>query len=180
MLFRSLGHANLGLTLLRQGRYDEAEAEIRRAKDLDASDPEIRLLLAKTFEITDRRDEALGELRDGLGVAPDYAKLLYAVAELLVGDASAEALDERADVLRRLVERSPANVPARLQLVEVTLQRGEATQPCLGSRRRGAGRHRYTNHAAQAATPRGAAGGHVLCPTRLADTARCRPSPSLS
>jgi hypothetical protein len=123
-----LGYANLGLALLRQARYDEAAEAIGQAKDLDDSDPEIRLLLAKTFELTDRRADALAELRDAIAAAPEHVKSYYALAELLVGDPSPDASQERAAVLLQLVERAPANVPGRLQLLEVALQNGDVEQ----------------------------------------------------
>src|SRR5206468_3673680 len=44
---QALGYANLGLVQLRQGRYDEAEREIRRAAALDTASDDIALTLAK-------------------------------------------------------------------------------------------------------------------------------------
>ena len=38
---QALGHANLGLVLLRQGRYRDAEDEIRRAAALDTASDDI-------------------------------------------------------------------------------------------------------------------------------------------
>src|SRR5881296_1018764 len=51
---QALGFANLGLVQLRQGRYDEAEREIRRAAALDTASDDIALTLAKVYELTGR------------------------------------------------------------------------------------------------------------------------------
>lgn len=121
----SMGFANLGLVYLRKGNYRDAERNIRHALDLAPEDPDIRLMLAKVLELTDRKGEAQRELERTLRKAPDHLKSLYALAQL-----SSDATDEvgrtrREGYLGSLVELAPANVAARLLLIEALLRDGK-------------------------------------------------------
>ena len=122
----ALGHANLGLVHLRRGGFAEAEEEIRRARDLDRDDAEIRLLLAKVFELTDRRDDARRELESGLAADSTNPKILYALAELFPDLEDDASRARRRAHLEHLTRVAPANVPARLQLIDVLLRDGLA------------------------------------------------------
>jgi Tfp pilus assembly protein PilF len=46
---QALGYANLGLVHLRQGRYQDAEREIRKAAGLDTASDDIALMLATVY-----------------------------------------------------------------------------------------------------------------------------------
>ena len=113
---QALGYANLGLVHLRQGRYDAAEREIRRAAALDTASDDIALTLAKVYELTGRTAEARREVDRVLRRSPDDLRALYELVEL--DPASKETY------LRRIVERAPSNVAALLDLVDVLLARG--------------------------------------------------------
>src|SRR2546426_4901125 len=113
---QALGYANLGLVQLRQGRYREAETAILRAAALDTANDDIALTLAKVYERTGRSAAARGEVDRVLRRSPHDLRALYALVQR--DSASQEAY------LRRIVERAPANVAARLELVDVLLTRG--------------------------------------------------------
>jgi cytochrome c-type biogenesis protein CcmH/NrfG len=117
-----LGFANLGLVYLRQGDYEHAENSIRQALDIEPSDPDIRLMLAKVLELTGRTDEAREVLEGTLTDNPGHLKSLYALAQLSEGSDDTEARQRRENYLDRLVALAPANVPARLQLIEALLE----------------------------------------------------------
>ncbi|MFQ5690740.1 MAG: FG-GAP-like repeat-containing protein [Gemmatimonadota bacterium] len=127
----ALGYANLGLAYLRMGRYGEAEGQVRRARDLRPADPDIRLLLAEVYRLTDRRDSARRELERALEETPNHVKSLYALARLYAdtGDEAGRARRER--YLEELVELAPANLFARLRLIE-TLVRDDKPDEALG------------------------------------------------
>jgi len=74
----ALGYANLGLTYLRASRYDDAEAQLQRARRLDPANSDVALILAKLYSLTGAPDEAKRVLAS---VKPD-ARVLYALAEL--------------------------------------------------------------------------------------------------
>jgi Tfp pilus assembly protein PilF len=116
-----LGFANLGLVYLRQANYEAAEQSIRRALDLEPSDPDVRLLLAKVLELSGRTEEARQVLEGTLSQTPDHLKSLYALAQLSAGNPDPEARARRERYLDRLVALVPANLPARLQLIETLL-----------------------------------------------------------
>jgi tetratricopeptide (TPR) repeat protein len=117
-----LGFANLGLVHLRQGNYEDAERSIRQALELAPTDPDVRLMLAKALELTDRMDDARRVLEGTLSDTPGHLKSLYALAQLSAGRDDPEDLGRREEFLGRLLELAPANVPARLQLIEALLQ----------------------------------------------------------
>ncbi len=122
----SLGFANLGLVYLRQGRYAEAEAAIQQARDLDPNQAEIRLMLAKLFELTDRMDLAEAELNGAVAIDTTNIKALYALAELSDQSDAPDARQRRTAYLARIVRVAPANVAARLKLMEALLREGLA------------------------------------------------------
>ena len=115
---QALGYANLGLVQLRQGRYREAETAIRRAAALDTANDDVALTLAKVEELTGRSAEARREVDRVLRRRPDDLRALYGLVEL--DPVSKETY------LRRIVERAPVTVAARLKLVDVLLARGAA------------------------------------------------------
>ena len=120
-----LGFANLGLVYLRQGDYEEAERALRQAVELGPSDPDVRLLLAKVLELTDRVPEAREVLEGTLTDTPGHLKSLYALAQLPLDADDPGARARREEYLVRLVTLAPANLTARLLLVRTLLENGK-------------------------------------------------------
>jgi cytochrome c-type biogenesis protein CcmH/NrfG len=122
-----LGHAYLGLTSLRGSRFADAEKELRRAHDLDASNADIDLMLAKLYAVTGRTADARRVLDQASRGAPNNAHVLYALAELdrqaAASDSSQLGAYEQA--LRKALAVAPLNVALRLQLADVLLRRGQ-------------------------------------------------------
>lgn len=123
-----LGHAYLGLTHLRASRFADAEKELRHAHDLDASNPDIAMMLAKLYAVTGRAADARSVLEQANRTAPNNAHVLYALAEI---DRQAAAVNSSKLVayehsLRAALGVAPLNVALRLQLADVLLRRGEA------------------------------------------------------
>ena len=124
------GFANLGLTHLRAGRFEDAESALRRARRLDEKHVEAGLILARLYATTDRRDDAAEVLND----LPPDARVLYALAELesgTVGRSAQGAQDTAAlrryrDRLGAVLAASPANMAVRLELTDVQARRGLA------------------------------------------------------
>jgi len=121
-----LGYANLGLVYLRKGDYAKAEAQIKQALRIDPQDPEIRLIAAKIFELTDREEQAIQELENALSHSPDHVKTLYSLAELYLKRDETEARQQAETYLSKVVELRPANIVARLQLIETLLRNDKA------------------------------------------------------
>ena len=121
-----LGYASLGLTYLQAGRYAEAEKQLRRARDLDPASTEVGLALARLYSLTGRPSDARATLeklrRDTVG----NAHVLYALAELDEKKEDSVSVREYEDRLRDLLLVAPANVVARLKLMDVFARSGQA------------------------------------------------------
>src|SRR5438093_239811 len=121
-----LGYANLGLVYLREGRYREAEAQLRRAAALDSTNSDVGLMLAGVYEATGRDAEALWEVERVRHRDSTDIRALYALAELARRSLDSVDRQRREGWLRQVVARAPANVVARLELVDLLLARGSA------------------------------------------------------
>jgi len=107
------GYTNLGLTYLRWGRYQDAEAQLRRARRLDRANPEVGLIVAKLYALTGREAEA----REILTALPRDAKVLYALAQLEPQNLAR---------LREVLALAPVNLAVRLQLVDLLVRQNQA------------------------------------------------------
>jgi len=121
-----LGYANLGLTYLRMGKLEQGEKQLREAVDLDPDNPDIRLLLAMVYEITDRKNLAIRTLENTLKNHPNHVRTLYKLAQYYFNAQDPNIRQKAEDYLTRIVNALPANVVARLQLVELLLRNGKA------------------------------------------------------
>jgi VCBS repeat protein/tetratricopeptide repeat protein/ASPIC/UnbV protein len=115
---QALGYADLGLVYLRGGRYRDAEHQLRRAAALDSSNSDIGLMLAEVYRRTGREAAACQEVERVLRRDSTDIRALYTLAQL--------PGQPRETLLRRVVARAPANIVARLALVEALLARGAA------------------------------------------------------
>jgi Flp pilus assembly protein TadD len=121
-----LGYASLGLTYLQAGRYADAEKQLRRARELDPASTEVGLALARLYSLTGRPSDARATLeklrRDTVG----NAHVLYALAELDTLPRDSASGRGYVDRLRDVLIVAPANLVARLKLVDAFARRGEA------------------------------------------------------
>jgi tetratricopeptide (TPR) repeat protein len=123
---QAVGYADLGLVYLREARYREAEAQLRRAAALDSADRNIGLMLAKVYELSGREAEARREVERVLRRDSTDIRALYAAGELAGRSADPEERRRQEGYLRLVVARAPANLAARLELVDLLLARGAA------------------------------------------------------
>ena len=121
-----LGYADLGLVYLRGGRYREAEAQFHRAAALDSSSNDVGLMLAEVYELTGREAEARREIERVLRRDSTDIRAQYALAQLAGRSADPHERQRQETLLRRVSTRAPANVAARLELVDLLLARGAA------------------------------------------------------
>jgi len=117
-----LGYANLGLTYLQGARYREAETQLRRARELDSTNAEVGLLLAKLYSLTGRADEARRTIEQIRDTAAN-GRALYALAELEAEQADTPALRRYEERLRQALAAAPANIAIRVQLIDVFAKR---------------------------------------------------------
>ena len=122
-----LGYANLGLTYMRMsGKLDKSEEWLQKALKLMPDDPDIRLLLAKVHELTDREAQAVTTLENTLKKHPDHIRTLYQLALYYTNVKDVQARDRAVNCLVQVVNALPANVAASLRLIELLLQSDES------------------------------------------------------
>src|SRR5437879_410527 len=123
---QALGYADLGLVYLREGRAREAEAQLRRAAALDSGGSDIGLMLAELYRTTGREADARGEIERVLRRDSTDIRALYALAQLATRSADPAERQRRESLLRHVIARAPANIVARLELLDLLLARGSA------------------------------------------------------
>jgi tetratricopeptide (TPR) repeat protein len=121
-----LGYANLGLTYLQAGRYAEAEKQLRRARELDPASTDVGLALARLYSLTGRPSDARATLERLRRDTTSNAHVLYALAELEAQQPDSASARRYEDRLRDVLAVAPANLAARLKLVDALARRGEA------------------------------------------------------
>ncbi len=119
------GHAYLGLTFLQAGRFADAESELRRAEKLDPASTEIGLMLARLYALTGRPSDARATLERLRRDSTRDPHVLYALAQLDSGRTDAASTARYEARLRELLAIAPANLVARLKLVQALAGRGE-------------------------------------------------------
>ena len=121
-----VGYADLGLTYLQAGRYADAEKQLRRAQELDPTTTEIGLALARLYSLTGRPTDARALLERLRRDTTGNAHVLYALAELETLQPDSASARRYEDRLRDVLAVAPANLVARLKLVDAFARRGEA------------------------------------------------------
>lgn len=90
--------ANWGQVLLKQGRWEAAEAQLRAAAGLQPRSAEVRTYLGDALQHLDQPEAALAEYRAAVQIAPDFAAAHYHLgrALLVAGEPAAAAEEFRA------------------------------------------------------------------------------------
>ncbi|MDF1574768.1 MAG: FG-GAP-like repeat-containing protein [Bacteroidales bacterium] len=121
-----MGYANLGIVYLRMGSFDKAEEWLLKAIRMQPGDPDVRLILAKVYEMGGAPEKAVEELEKIMEFSPGHVKSLFNLTELYASMPGEEALEKRLGYTGALVEKVPANIVPRLNLLEILIQEGQA------------------------------------------------------
>jgi tetratricopeptide (TPR) repeat protein len=121
-----MGFANLGIVYLRMGSFEKAEEWLQKAIKLQPEDPDVRLIMAKVYEMSGNPEKSLAELEKIREFSPGHVKSLFNLTELYASMQGEHAEASRLKYTRDLVEKVPANIVPRLNLVEILIQKGEA------------------------------------------------------
>ncbi len=119
------GHVNLALVYLKQNKYKEAETKIKKALKKAPDNPDIRMISAKYFELTQQPDKAIGELEKIIEKNPDYAMALYNLAGMYEQLGGQDAPANREKYLKLAMEKAPGNIVPRLDLIALLIKKGE-------------------------------------------------------
>ena len=118
----ALGYANLGIVYMRMGKYQEAEEQLKKAIEINPDDPDIRFNLAKVYDLANNEEASREELEKSIELSPDHVQTLYGLAESYQDQSDSYSISQWEKYLRRIVETSPANLVARLYLVEALVR----------------------------------------------------------
>jgi len=119
-----LGYANLGLTYLRLGEFEQAEEWLQKAWDLEPGHPGAGLLLAMVYDLTRREKQAIRTLEKTLKKHPNHVRSMYSLAQYFVRAEKSGTRQTGEEYIAKVVNMLPANVAARLQLVELLIRNG--------------------------------------------------------
>ena len=125
-----MAYANLGIVYLRMGKFEEAEEWLFKAIKMRPEDPDVRLILAKVYEMGGEAQKAVVELEKIMEFSPGHVKSLYNLTELYASMQGEEPLGKRKLYTAELAEKVPGNIVPRLNLIEILVTAGE-TDPAL-------------------------------------------------
>lgn len=117
-------YANLALVYLKQNNFEAAKTKINKALRKDPDNPDIRMILARYFDLTQQPDKAIGELEKIMETHPDYAIAVYNLAALYAQQEGKEALANREKYLKLAIEKAPGNILPRLDLIIFLINQG--------------------------------------------------------
>jgi len=118
-----LGYANLGLTYLRMSdEFENAEKWLQKALVIEPDHPEIRFLLAKLYELTDREPLAINTLEKTLSKYPNHILTLYQLVQFYSQKKIPTLITKTEEYLIKIVNSLPANLVAKLKLIELLIK----------------------------------------------------------
>jgi len=121
-----LGYANLGLTYLRMSEeFENAEKYLQKALVIEPDHPEIRFLLAKLYELTDRDLLAINTLEKTLSKHPNHILTLYQLVQFYIHKKNHILIAKAEEYLTIIVNSLPANLVAQLKLIELLIKNGK-------------------------------------------------------
>ena len=121
-----LGYANLGLTYMRMdGELKQSEKWINSALNLVPKNPDIRFLLAKIYEMTNRRKKALNIILDVVGDHSNHVPSLFQLSLYLMNDENGKIQQSALKYLTKLTNSLSGNIAAEFYLIESLLNNNE-------------------------------------------------------
>ena len=117
---------NHGLTYLRMSdEFENAERWLQKALVIEPDHPEIRFLLAKVYELTDREPLAINTLEKTLSKHPNNILTLYQLVQFYTHKQTPILITKAEEYLTKIVNSLPANLVAKLKLIELLIKNGK-------------------------------------------------------
>lgn len=123
---------DLGIELFGQGRYSEAQEELRAAAELERSDPLPWFYLGLLYDALGQEKEALLAYDEALARDPEHRASLYNKAALLERLGRAE---EAREAYEKLLQLDPKQADVALKAAELLAKTGKAEQAIASLRR---------------------------------------------
>ncbi len=123
-----LGYANLGIVYLRMGEYQEAEDWLIKAIDMDPKNPDVRLILAKVYEMNNQPLKSIDELEKIIRFSPGHVKSLYQLTALYSSSTDPKSLELQREYMNELVDNVPGNIVPRLNLIDLLISSDQMDQ----------------------------------------------------
>jgi arylsulfatase A-like enzyme/tetratricopeptide (TPR) repeat protein len=116
---------HLGISLLMQGKAEQAESQFKAALAVDSDSAELPYDLGLVCAAQGRTDEALGYYRKALELDPQYGDAHYNLAAAL---AQSGHFDEACDHYRKALEIKPDDVRAHVSFADALAYHGQAME----------------------------------------------------
>ena len=121
-----LGFANLGLTYMRSdGELKRSEIWLKKALELKPDNPNIRLLLALSYELSNSDSQAFKMLRNTLKSSPGHVQTLYKLYLYYLKIENPASQKKAKEHLNTIIGIFPANIVAHLKYIEILLKEGD-------------------------------------------------------
>ena len=117
-----MAHGNLGETLVKEGRMDEAMAQFQKALEIKPNYVQAHNNLGIVLVKKGREDEGIAEYEKALAINPNYAEARYNLGIALVKKGR---LDEAMAQYKKALEIDPNYVAARCNLGLALAQKGQ-------------------------------------------------------
>ncbi|TNE63922.1 MAG: tetratricopeptide repeat protein [Bacteroidetes bacterium] len=118
-------YANLALVYLKQNKYDAAQTQLKKALRKAPDDPDIRMIAARYYELTQQPEKAIAELEKIIEQQPGYAMAYYNLAEIYAQTDGSTALANREKFLQLTMEKAPGNIVPRINLINLLVRKGD-------------------------------------------------------
>ena len=117
------GYANLGWIYLQSpGKLDSAEIMLKHAMELSQYNPDIAILVAKMYELTNRQNDAIEVLQNTIKQFPEHVLTLYQLSEYYRQPSEHFNLEKAEELLLEIVGVNPGNVAAQMKQIELSIK----------------------------------------------------------
>ena len=123
--FEASGYANLGWSYLQlPDKLDSAEFYLLEAAKLSKNNSDISFIVAKMYELTDRKPAAIKQLQSIINYRSDHILSLYQLYEYYRTPGERQNLNKAEKLLLQLLELAPGNIAVHLKMVDLSIKNG--------------------------------------------------------
>lgn len=121
--FEASGYANLGWSYLQlPNKLDSAEIYLLEAEKLSQDNSNIVFIVAKMYELTDRKSAAVQRLHSIINNRTDHVLSLYQLSEFYRTPSEDQDLNKSEKLLLRVLDILPGNLAVHLKVVDLSIK----------------------------------------------------------